>query len=251
MSQIYGIDFTTAASQNPLSDSGNWVVSPSSPSNPLQIASNVCEGTLFNGGGVGNASGGSALSGPTLPADQYAQYQIGTLTLVGTDGFDNTIVLAIRASSTTQFVNGMATATIRKNGAWFISVRGGGSTSGSGATFAANDIITFVAAGTNFTLYQNGTILGTLSDPTVSSATAQVLNIAITSTSQTTILNYQAGSGNPFVVSHSISGNAGIAAATVSYTGPSSGSVSADGSGNYTIPALADGSYTVTPSIAG
>lgn len=49
----------------------------------------------------------------------------------------------------------------------------------------------------------------------------------------------------------SISGSAGVAGATVSYTGTSSGSVTADGSGNYTIPGLANGSYTITPSLAG
>ena len=46
----------------------------------------------------------------------------------------------------------------------------------------------------------------------------------------------------------SISGNAGAAGVTVSWTGTSSGSVSADGSGNYTIPNLTTGTYTVTPS---
>jgi hypothetical protein len=50
---------------------------------------------------------------------------------------------------------------------------------------------------------------------------------------------------------HSISGNAGVALATVSWTGTSSGSTTADGSGNYTIPNLADGPYTITPSLAG
>ena len=50
---------------------------------------------------------------------------------------------------------------------------------------------------------------------------------------------------------HSISGNAGVAGATVSWTGTASGSTTADGSGNYTIPSLADGSYTITPSLAG
>ena len=49
----------------------------------------------------------------------------------------------------------------------------------------------------------------------------------------------------------SISGSAGTAGATVSYTGTSSGSVTADGSGNYTIPGLQNGSYTVTPSKTG
>ena len=49
----------------------------------------------------------------------------------------------------------------------------------------------------------------------------------------------------------SISGNAGVAGATVSYSGASSGSVVADGSGNYAIFGLAAGNYTITPSRTG
>jgi hypothetical protein len=52
------------------------------------------------------------------------------------------------------------------------------------------------------------------------------------------------------VSTYSISGNAGIAGATVAYTGTSSGSVTADGSGNYTIGGLANGPYTITPSFS-
>lgn len=47
----------------------------------------------------------------------------------------------------------------------------------------------------------------------------------------------------------SISGNAGVAGATVSWTGAASGSTTADGSGNYTIPGLQTGSYTITPTL--
>jgi len=47
----------------------------------------------------------------------------------------------------------------------------------------------------------------------------------------------------------SISGNAGVAGALISYTGTSSGSVVADGSGNYTF-SVAAGTYTITPSLA-
>jgi hypothetical protein len=50
---------------------------------------------------------------------------------------------------------------------------------------------------------------------------------------------------------NAISGSAGVAGATVSYSGTASGSVTADGSGNYSIPSLADGPYTITPSLAG
>lgn len=49
----------------------------------------------------------------------------------------------------------------------------------------------------------------------------------------------------------SISGSAGVAGATVAYSGTSSGSVMADGSGNYEIDGLADGDYVITPSKAG
>jgi hypothetical protein len=52
-------------------------------------------------------------------------------------------------------------------------------------------------------------------------------------------------------MSSSISGSAGVAGASVSWTGPSSGSVTADPEGNYLITGLGNGSYTITPSLAG
>jgi hypothetical protein len=48
-----------------------------------------------------------------------------------------------------------------------------------------------------------------------------------------------------------ISGNAGVASALISWTGTASGSTTADGTGAYTIPGLTNGSYTVTPSLSG
>lgn len=53
------------------------------------------------------------------------------------------------------------------------------------------------------------------------------------------------------IITHAISGNAGVANALVSYSGTASGSVTADGSGNYTIGGLNDGSYVITPSLNG
>lgn len=55
----------------------------------------------------------------------------------------------------------------------------------------------------------------------------------------------------PFYSGGIISGNAGIAGATVSWSGATSGSVTADGSGNYTLPSLSNGMYTITPSKTG
>ena len=45
-----------------------------------------------------------------------------------------------------------------------------------------------------------------------------------------------------------ITGNAGIAGATVAYSGPASGAVTADAGGNFSIGPLPGGSYTVTPA---
>jgi hypothetical protein len=52
-------------------------------------------------------------------------------------------------------------------------------------------------------------------------------------------------------MSFSISGNAGIAGAKITYSGSASGSVSADNTGAYVIPGLLAGSYTLTPSLSG
>jgi hypothetical protein len=54
-----------------------------------------------------------------------------------------------------------------------------------------------------------------------------------------------------FAPTFSISGNAGVAGATVSYSGTASGSVTADGSGNYSISNLNAGPYTITPVLNG
>ena len=53
------------------------------------------------------------------------------------------------------------------------------------------------------------------------------------------------------MATYSISGNAGIASATITYTGTASGSVKADSTGTYTIAGLANGTYTLTPSLTG
>jgi hypothetical protein len=49
----------------------------------------------------------------------------------------------------------------------------------------------------------------------------------------------------------SISGNAGIAGATLTLSGDASTTTTADGSGNYTFSNLANGNYVVTPSLGG
>jgi hypothetical protein len=74
-------------------------------------------------------------------------------------------------------------------------------------------------------------------------------NVAVTFTSTFSSSNqWVAGIATFLVTTYSIGGNAGVAGATVSYSGTASGSVTADGSGNYSIVGLGAGSYTITPS---
>jgi hypothetical protein len=65
------------------------------------------------------------------------------------------------------------------------------------------------------------------------------------------VVDSATGIADFFAQAFTISGSAGQAGATVSYSGAASGSVVADGSGNFTIPNLFNGAYTITPSLAG
>jgi len=58
-------------------------------------------------------------------------------------------------------------------------------------------------------------------------------------------------SGLSIPQTYEITGNAGIAGATISWTGTASGSTTADSSGNFNTGPLANGSYTLTPSKTG
>lgn len=127
-------------------------------------------------------------------------------------------------------------------------------------TLTDNDLLlglsvgqTATAAGAGYTLQANvGSGALALEDNTgppfvANSAGSNSASIAgIAFTGSFAIVAFKAA-----VTTHSISGSAGVAGATVSWTGTASGSTTADGSGNYTIPSLADGSYTVTASLTG
>ena len=121
----------------------------------------------------------------------------------------------------------------------------GGNVGVSGATVSDGTNTTTSDANGNFILspeYGAVTITPSLTGYTFSPASAS----ETVSGSKITGVNFTAYAA--FIPSR---GNAGVAGATVSYTGTASGSVTADGSGNYSITGLSNGSYTITPTKTG
>jgi hypothetical protein len=111
---------------------------------------------------------------------------------------------------------------------------------------APGDTFLVACQGTTLSFYHNGTLLTSITNSVDASGSISLsygINSSSGHQSDIGLTNFQAGN-----FSYSISGNVGVAGATVSYTGTSSGSVVADGSGNYSIVGLLPGSYTITPS---
>lgn len=231
----------TGANANPIA--GNW--SPRVAGDTAQRLSNV-----INASAVATPAD-SYWNALTWNADQWSQITINN----ETNG--SFLGPAVRIST-----GGVATA-------YRLIVEGG---TGSGAslavqsqvtgtstnlatlpfTISVGDTIMAVVIGTNLLVYWNGYLIYNASTSSIASGAA---GFELQGTTLVTNSGISAWSGGNFqstpAISYSISGNAGIAGATISYSGTSSGSVTADGSGNYTISGLANGSYTLTPSLAG
>jgi hypothetical protein len=125
-----------------------------------------------------------------------------------------------------------------------LSISGNAGVAGALITYSGSASGSVVADGSG-----NFTISG-LEDGGSFTITPSLTNYSFSPTSANETLAGSNIAGVNFTsTANAISGNAGVAGAIVSYTGPSSGSVTADGSGNYVTPALGDGSYTITPSL--
>ena len=103
-------------------------------------------------------------------------------------------------------------------------------------------------------LFQNGFLILQVQDTSTTPLTTGSPGIGAFSSlgiADAQISAWGGGNANVSPFLYSISGSAGVAGATVAWSGTSSGSTTADGSGNYTISGLANGSYTITPSLIG
>ena len=117
-------------------------------------------------------------------------------------------------------------------------------------TINSLDCFRLEAQGTTITAYQNSNVLFTTTDSGIASGSpGMMLNSTFNSATEASVVYW---SGDELATAFTIGGStAGLSGVTVTYIGPSSGSVTSDALGYYSIPGLAAGSYTITPSKTG
>jgi hypothetical protein len=109
------------------------------------------------------------------------------------------------------------------------------------------DVLTGVVEGTTLSAYVNGNLVSTVVDTDIATGAAGVCLFAPAAVTNSQITGWAGGAVSTVL----ISGNVGAANVTISYVGPTSGSVLSDASGNYSISGAQTGSYTVTPTKTG
>jgi hypothetical protein len=230
------------ANENPLA-SPPWT---QNGTDALQVVSDLCEATAI----LGQCE---IYTGTTLAANQYVGATYGAQPANSSQIY----VFARNQSASTALYNGQnyslrvyrfnssSTATLyaSNNAATIIG-------SASNLTVSNGDVWQLAAIGSTIYAIQNGTVLISATDTTWASGSYSALNI-VDQAALTDVKLSLFSIGTAALTTYSISGNAGVANATVSYSGTATGSVTCDGSGNYTISGLANGGYTITPSLAG
>lgn len=230
------------ANENPLSQGGNWSVDSHNDA-PLQIVSEVCESTASFVEGAELYTGGIS-----IPNDQYASVTVGTFANNGPG-----LVVGVRITDNGSNYISLPgyefffEATVQN---WSVRYEDNVILSGSGFTASPGDVFTIAVVGTTIYVFHNSTQLGSVSNSSVSSGINLLAFGGGGNVDEAQATNFVIGSAS-VATTYSISGNAGVASATVSWSGTSMGSTTADGSGNYTISGLSDGPYTITPSLAG
>lgn len=232
------VDDFQRSNENPLSGGGNWVVDTYGD-NPLQIVSDVCEGTQ-------EAENAELYTGVSLPNNQYASVTLAALVTA----HDTSFQIMIRVTDTGVSYGSLPGYRLYASpnfGLYYLYSAAVGLILSVSATASAGDVWTVAAIGSTIYVLQNGVQLGSVTNTNYASGLAAALVAQeVEALTDVQFSNFAVGSA---ALTYSVSGNAGAAAATVAYTGTASGSVTADGSGNFTISGLANGTYTVTPSL--
>jgi hypothetical protein len=229
------------ANQNPF-DPTNWTVQSLQP---LQILSaQLVDAVLQFGEEYYSGS-------ENLTADCFIQYQIASI--VPPSGSTNsTLFSTVRSIGGSGYSSGYWMLVWQADETALLYVFNPSESAIINKTLSklsVGDTFLLSAVGSTISAYQNGTLVASVTDSTTDRDGTCYVGVNCTATqSDTGIVNLAIGS---VTSTSSISGNAGVAGALVSYSGTASGSVAAGAGGAYTIPSLANGSYTITPSLAG
>jgi hypothetical protein len=242
------------ANENPLSDGGLWIA-PVSPNLGLEIVSHLCQSA---GPPVYEEVEGQYFNGASLPSDQYASFTIATVVDTN-DGLTQGIFTWLRATGLASdpenalpesgyfcdlYFNvseGVGTLEVSAvNGVSYRELLAIGS-----LAVSEGDVWTVAMAGSTIYVLQNNILRGSVSDTTFSSGSTFFGLGYVTAAQNLQLSNVAIG----FIPT--VSGNAGVAGAVVSYSGTASGSVIAGSGGAYSISGLPAGSYTITPSLSG
>lgn len=237
-------DTFSGGNANPIG--GNWSTLASSAAfGAMQLASNKMEPASADG----TIQGASYWNALAWPANQWSQTPLGAS--VGATARNGVILRGNTSGVATCYVISVVgalggTCSVRFD-KYLAGVLTTLATYASYGTVFVGDVLTGVVEGTTLSAYINGNLVTTVVDTDIATGAAGVCLFAPVAVTNAQITGWAGGAVSTVL----ISGNAGIAGATVSYTGPTSGSVTADSSGNYSISGAQDGTYTVTPSKTG
>lgn len=208
----------------------------------MTIASNVAVPATTG------AVDGASYNAITWPNDQYSEVTAGTGFKAGAGA--NFIFPLCRVGGTpaapTYYV-----AFVENSGTVFIEKTVAGTTTNltnPAITITVNDgdVYRLEVVGTTITFYQNGIPIQSQTDASITSGPAGMGSQAAATASLAPISLWAGGAPG-----YSVQGSLGAAGAgaTISWSGPTSGSVTADANGNYnTNDMLVSGTYTITPS---
>jgi inhibitor of cysteine peptidase len=187
-------------------------------------------------------------SGYAAPNDQFSQVTVATA-YPENDIICPCVRITDNGSSLFNLAGYVFDARTYGNG--YTLLAGGSNIAAGSITYVAGDTLAVAAVGTTIFCLHNGTQVTSVTNTTYTSGITALGLYSTDATAAYVQASLFAVGSASIVSTYSISGNAGIAGATVAWTGTSSGSTIADGSGNFTTSGLSNGPYTITPSKTG
>jgi hypothetical protein len=225
--------------ENPLSDGGKWTTASATPLKVLSAG--ICEASALS------LACEAAYTGTSWPNDQYSEVTLGRL--AGNIGIPLLYVRGGAVFATQSYQLNLQLgqfAYLNKEDSGETLILTCAAAGGQTAKPASYDVWRLSVTGTTLTVYQNNVVVGSVVNTKWSSGTPGFGAYNDTNLSDAQVTFWSGG--NPTTAFYEITGNAGVAGATISWSG---GSTTADSLGDFNTGLLANGSYTLTPSKTG